>query len=105
MKWWPVLLAGLLLAAGCVTEVVSSAEKETTLVVTRAGDTAILTWKAEKDVPYAVMYSDGAEAGRQWRVLPGAERLQAGSEEQITFTDHLAPGANRYYRLQILPTR
>jgi hypothetical protein len=101
-KWIAGLMLGLFCAAGCVTEVVQTPEKEATLVVTRAGDTATLTWKAEKGITYVVMYSDGADAPRKWKVLPGAEHVQTASGEQITLTDRLPPGANRYYRLQIL---
>ncbi|HBA83945.1 MAG TPA: hypothetical protein DCZ95_07630 [Verrucomicrobia bacterium] len=102
MKWIAGLLFCLVVVTGCVTEVVSSSEGEATLVVTRAGELATLSWKAEQGIVYVVMYADGGVGPRQWKVLPGAENLQAVSGDQITLSDHVPPGINRYYRLQIL---
>ena len=88
--------------SGCVTEIVSPPPgKQTTLVVTRVGDQAILTWKPEKGIAYVLMCRDDKQ-NSQWKPLPGAQNLQSVSGEQFTITDQIPPGENRYYRLQVL---
>ena len=97
-------LALVLMAGGCVSEEVAVPRRETVLVVTRVGDEATLSWTPEVDGVFAVMYSEGAGKPRQWKVLPGAEQVRSRQGEPVILVDRLQPGANRYYRLQALPS-
>ncbi len=93
-----------LLAGSCVSEEVAMPRRETILVVTRAGDEATLSWTPEADAFFAVMYSEGTDKPRKWKVLPGAEQVRGRKGEAVILVDRLRPGANRYYRLQALPS-
>jgi hypothetical protein len=72
----------------------------TTLLVTRAGDTAAIGWISKADYTYTILYSGGMSAKAPWQVVPGAERID-GTGEQINFTDKVPKDEPRYYRLQI----
>lgn len=101
---WISLLAGLFLTSACKSvRVVEPLEpmSETTLIVTRSGDAATLSWTAEKGVKYTVLYSDQLGGRAQWNVLPGAARLQGAAGQVLTVNDRLGVGIKRYYRLHV----
>ena len=99
-----VFLGALILVfCGCVhQEIVGKGgpRSETTLTVTRSGESVQLGWKSDKGKVYDVLYSEKLGGKSEWKVLPGAGSIR-GTGEAITITDSIASGANRYYRLNI----
>jgi|APTNR8051073442_1049403.scaffolds.fasta_scaffold00153_48 hypothetical protein len=94
-------LAAILLC-GCST--VREEQKplaETTMMVTRAGDSTTMTWTAQPAVDYVIWYADRRDAQARWLVLPGAERLRG--QGPMTWRDQVPSGRLRYYRLQAVP--
>ena len=88
---------------GCVHQEISSKGApagQTTLTVTRSGEVVQLSWKSEVGKIYDVLYADKLGGRTEWKVLSGAGRLR-GTGGELTFTDSITGGANRYYRLNI----
>jgi hypothetical protein len=75
---------------------------ETTLIVTRAGNTATLQWKSDPRVFYTVVYASRKDAKAEWKPLPGYVKIR-GSGETITITDKVPFGEKRHYRLHVEP--
>lgn len=92
--------AALCLAgAACVHEVVKPM-REVTYVTTRSGDEITLTWVAQRGVYYNVMYANSRGAAGHWTAHPRGLNLRASRDgEQMSITDKLPPGEERYYRL------
>ena len=96
-----VWAAGLLAAAGagCVHEVVEPV-RETVYVATRSGDDLTLSWVAKRGMYYNVFYADRRGADAKWALHPRGTNLRAAEDgEQMTLTDRVPNGKNRYYRL------
>lgn len=94
----------LLAGAGCIhQEVRRSPETDTTLTITRSGETVLLGWRSRPDRIYTVMYSEKLGAGAVWKALPAAT-LVKGSGSAMNITDSVPDGNTRYYRLQIQRT-
>lgn len=97
-------LTALTLFALCGCATVREEQKplaETTMVVTRAGETTTLMWTAQPAVDYVIWYADRRDAKARWNVLPGAERLSG--QGPMTWRDQIPSGRLRYYRLQAVP--
>lgn len=94
------LLAGLLaVAGGCVHEVVEPL-RETVYVTTRSGDDLTMTWTAKRGMYYNVFYADRRGPDAQWALHPRGTNLRAAEDgEQMSLTDRVPHGQNRYYRL------
>lgn len=94
------LAATLCLAASaCVHEVVKPM-REVTYVTTRSGDDVTLTWVAQRGIYYNVMYADTRGPAGRWTAHPRGLNLRAARDgEQMSITDRLPPGEERYYRL------
>ena len=99
-----VLLGAVILAAtGCVhQEIVGKGgqRSETTLTVTRSGESVQLGWRSEVGKVYDVLYTEKLDGKTEWKVLPGASNIR-GNGEMVSFTDSIVNGMNRYYRLNI----
>ena len=92
-----------LLFCGCVhQEIVGKGgpRSETTLTVTRSGESVQLGWKTEAGKVYDILYSEKLGGKTEWKVLPGAGNIR-GTGDTIMFTDSIVNGVNRYYRLNI----
>jgi hypothetical protein len=102
------LLASLLLvvlAAGCVTEVVREKPlEETTLIVSQSGTTATLQWESSPDALYTVLFSETRKASAEWKPLPGYVKVR-GSGGTITVTDSVPRGEMRQYRIYTEPLK
>lgn len=88
---------------GCVhQEIVGKGEpiSQTTLIVTRSGESVQLSWKSDAGKVYDVLYAEKLGGKTSWKVLPGAGNLR-GTGDTITFTDSITNGVNGYYRLNI----
>jgi len=93
----------VLVFCGCVhQEIVGKGgpRSETTLVVTRSGESVQLSWKSDIGKIYDVLYTEKLGGKTEWKVLPGAGNIR-GTGDATTFTDSIASGVNRYYRLNI----
>jgi hypothetical protein len=93
----------ILVFCGCVhQEIVGKGgpRSETTLTVTRSGESVQLSWKSDAGKMYDVLYAEKLAGKTEWKVLTGAGNIR-GTGETLTFTDSIASGANRYYRLNI----
>jgi uncharacterized protein YigE (DUF2233 family) len=99
-----VFLSALaLMFCGCVHQEIAlkgEPKSQTTLTVTRAGDSVQLGWKSEAGKIYNILYAEKLGGQAQWKVLPSAGNLR-GTGDYMTFTDSVAYGVNRYYRLNI----
>lgn len=95
----PLMLLGLLLAAGCATSPRAVDYPVSPMMATSyaAGATTI-TWKAQKDQTYTIYYTD-APPGKLpgWKPLPQATGLR-GEGTQISVSDK-APAESRRYML------
>ena len=100
-----VLLGALILAfCGCVHQEIvgkGKAGSETTLTVTRSGESVQLSWRSETGKIYDVLYAEKLTGRTEWKVLPGAGNIR-GTGDTIMFADSIASGMNRYYRLNIV---
>lgn len=74
---------------------------ETTLMVTRSGGDATLSWQTRPGFEYVLLYSDTRGARSAWYAVPGAERV-VGTGSMVTRTDRAPAGGMRYYRLKLL---
>ena len=102
-----VALMALVSLTSCTTvsgEKGDDLKRNTTLIVTRAGNESTLSWLAEKDTIYSVMYADQRDVNARWQVLPGYEQVQKPAGETIVINDKVPTGATRYYRLQVTPS-
>ena len=93
----------VLVFCGCVHQEIvgkGGARSETTLTVTRSGESVQLSWKSEAGKFYDVLYADKLGGRTEWKVMPGAGKIR-GTGETITFSDSIENGMNRYYRLNI----
>ena len=91
---------------GCVHQEIAlkgTPQSQTTLTVTRSGDSVQLGWKSEVGKNYDILYAEKLVGQAAWKVLPGAGNLR-GTGDYMTFTDSVANGINRYYRLNISMT-
>lgn len=85
--------------AGCVHEVVKPM-REVTYVTTRSGNEVTLTWVAQRGIYYNVMYAETRGPAGRWTAHPRGLNLRAARDgEQMSITDTLPPGEERYYRL------
>lgn len=92
------LLAGL---SGCVTSVIEKEPlRETTLLVSRSGQTSILQWETEPGMLYTVLHASTRSAKADWQVLPGYARI-TGTGQTITAKDEIPAGQSRHYRLHV----
>lgn len=93
-------LGAVLLAAGCVSEVVKPIG-DTTLSVARVGDEAVLQWTAEPGFFYTVLYSDRlGNAATKWQPLPKAIDLQAKQpRDAMVVRDEVSASRQRRYHL------
>ena len=92
-----------LVFCGCVHQEVgrdAAPKSETTLTVTRSGESVQLTWISEVGKMYDVLYTEKLGGRGEWKVLPGAGNIR-GTGESVTVMDSVVTGANRYYRLNI----
>lgn len=97
------VFAGVL--TGCVTEVVplrDQALSETTLTVTRAGNTTQLQWETDPGFLYTVMYARSRSANASWRALPQAVRIR-GTGKTVSIKTETPAHLKRHYRLHIEP--
>ncbi|MBR6022554.1 MAG: hypothetical protein IK066_09085 [Kiritimatiellae bacterium] len=95
-----LVAASAAFGGGCVREVLEPV-RETRYVTTRSGEDVTLTWVAQRGLYYNVMYTNGRGAGARWTLHPQGMNLRAARDgEQMSITDRLAPGEERYYRLQ-----
>ena len=93
----------VLVFCGCVhQEIVGKGgpRSETTLTVTRSGESVQLSWKSEPGKIYDVLYAEKLGGKTEWKVLSGAGNIR-GTGETISFSDSIVNGVNRYYRLNI----
>ena len=90
---------------GCTT-VAPADQKELhpPLMVSRAGETAFLSWESKVGALYTVLYTDGPRRGTEWRPLEGAVRIP-GTGREIRIQDRIPGGQARSYRLMVLPSR
>jgi hypothetical protein len=99
-----ILLVSLILAfCGCVHQEIlgkGGARSETTLTVTRSGESVELSWKSEPGKIYDVLYAEKLGGRTEWKVLPGATNIR-GTGDTISHSDSIVNGMNRYYRLNI----
>jgi hypothetical protein len=98
-----VVIAALL--SGCTT--VSPADQKDLhppLMVSRAGDTAFLSWESKTGALYTILYTDGPRQGTDWQPLAGAVRVP-GTGGEIRIQDRVPDGQVRSYRLMVLPSR
>lgn len=94
----------VLVFCGCVhQEIVGKGgpRSETTLTVTRSGESVQLSWKSEIGKIYDVLYSEKLGGKTEWKILSGAGNIR-GTGEPVIVTDSIVDGANRYYRLNIV---
>ena len=97
------LCALALVFFGCVHQEIALKGKpksQTTLTVTRSGNSVQLGWKSEVGKNYDILYAEKLVGQAAWKVLPGGGNLR-GTGDYMTFTDLVASGVNRYYRLNI----
>ena len=93
----------ILVFCGCVHQEIAlkgEPKSQTTLTVTRSGDAVQLGWKSEVGKNYDILYAEKLGGQTEWKVLPGAEHIR-GTGDDMTFTDSVENGKNRYYRLNI----
>lgn len=74
---------------------------ETTLMVTRSGGQATLSWETRPGFEYVLLYTDSRGPRSQWYAVRGAERV-IGTGSMVTRTDSAPEGQMRYYRLKLL---
>ena len=75
---------------------------ETTMIVTRSGDTVNLQWASQPNMDYLVWYTDQRGTRGTWKILPGSERIR-GTGKPVVIRDLPPRGQNRYYRVQAVP--
>jgi hypothetical protein len=98
-----ILCVWVLALCGCVHQEIAlkgEGKSRTTLTVARSGDSVQLRWKSEAGKFYDILYADKIGGQAAWKVLPGGGHLR-GTGDDMTFTDSITDGANRYYRLNI----
>ena len=76
-------------------------ESETTLIVTRSGDAASLSWTAHAGSFYTVLYSNQLGGKAKWQILPGASNLAGLEGSTLTVNDRIGADIKRYYRLHV----
>jgi hypothetical protein len=105
MRWALALaaLAGTWALSGCVSTRIEP-ETGATFFVTRAGDTATLSWVSESDKEYTIMYTSNRSGGTPWQVVEGGAGIR-GNGDQITFVEKVPPDEQRYYRVDIKDSR
>ena len=95
------------LVTGCTTSTVPAANSRETrakLFRTQVGNEVTLQWQSQPGVVYGVIYTTDIKDNRNWRLLPGFDRVVGnGGSQRITFTAPVAGKA--YYRLRESPIR
>lgn len=109
MRTLLILIAALLLLAGCATAPAPVEFPASPMLATSYAEGKMtMTWKAESNQTYTVYYTDaGRNMPPDWKPLPQAERLQ-GTGRQISIVDKVSPDSQRRYMLlsggQTLPS-
>ena len=92
--------AALCAGGGCVREIVEPL-RDTRYVTTRSGEDVTVSWVAQRGVYYNLLYTDTRGGAARWTLHPQGMNLRAARDgEQMSVTDRLKPGQERYYRLQ-----
>ncbi len=97
-------LAAVAVAAGCVKQQIVEQRRteEVRLIITRAGNTAALSWRSDPDKIYTVIYADSLTGAPKWQPLPGCEKMR-GTGGTMSCSDTVPSADARYYNLEVAP--
>ena len=72
------------------------------LVITRTGSTATLSWQSDPYISYTVMQKDRRNSRSMFEPLAGAINM-LGTGDTMQVEDHAPPREDRKYRLHMVP--